>query len=301
MRFASFKSDRLLYGCLLSDQRIVSLPAAASFLYERGFMDSSVVAYANCPDLKHWLRLPNGVEMARRVMEGCDQIPEEYAPPLSEVRLLAPLPNPDKILAIGLNYRDHAEEQNVSLPTRPLLFAKFPSAIIGPEEPIQLPTISTQVDPEAELVAVVLERCRSVSARDVPGKLAFTIGNDVSARDLQFSDKQWVRAKSLDSFAPVGPWIVTEDELENPHDLNISLSVNGEIRQASNTSNLIFDCYQLVSFLSEAITLEPGDLIFTGTPAGVGVFRDPPVFLQAGDEVEVSIDLLGTLRNPVQG
>ena len=194
---------------------------------------------------------------------------------------------------------DHAKEQNKPLPEAPLIFAKFPTAIIGPDEPIKIPPISQQVDPEAELCVVMLERGRHFTEESAKRSAGFMIGNDVSARDLQYSDKQWVRGKSCDTFAPCGPSLVTAEEVGNPHDLTIELRINDRIQQSSNTANLIFDSYQLIQYISESITLEVGDIIFTGTPGGVGVFREPQVFLKPGDVVEVRIEKLGRLRNPV--
>lgn len=221
--------------------------------------------------------------------------------PYESVRLLAPILNPGKIIAIGLNYHDHAQEGKAQVPENPLIFCKFSTSLISPEDEIRLPSISQKVDPEAELCVVILETGRNFSYEEARNVIAgYTIGNDVSARDLQFSDKQWVRGKSCDTFAPCGPFLVTEDELGDPHQLDISLRVNERVQQSDNTRNMMFDCYSLVSYISQAITLETVDLIFTGTPSGVGVYRDPPVFLQSGDVVEVTIEKIGTLRNPVR-
>ena len=219
--------------------------------------------------------------------------------PRQKSRILAPIKNPGKVIAVGLNYLDHAKEQRVEIPERPLLFAKFPTSIIGPDEPIKIPSISKQVDPEAELCMVMLERGRGFTEKTAKRAAGFMVGNDVSARDLQYSDKQWVRGKSCDTFAPCGPFVVTGEDAGNPNALDIELKVNDRVQQSSNTRNLIFDCYQLIQFISEAITLEPGDIIFTGTPSGVGVFRDPQIFLKPGDVLEVTIQNLGILRNPV--
>ncbi len=266
----------------------------------RGELSISEEELLNTPDLKSWFsRGAESVEVARRIGELLEENSEAIYP-REEVRFLPPIPNPEKIICIGLNYRDHAEEQNLSLPQNPLIFAKFSSSLIGYDDEIKLPAISQKVDPEAELFVVMLESGKELSPERAREAIAgYTIGNDVSARDLQFSDKQWVRGKSCDTFAPCGPFLVTEDEIGDPHQLNIELSVNGKVQQSSNTQNLIFDCYTLVSYISQSITLKTGDLIFTGTPAGVGVFRKPPVFLKAGDVVEVSIEKIGTLRNPV--
>ncbi len=278
----------------------MDLLEAAGELAARGELPISKEDLLDTPDLKSWLsRGAQFIEVARRIGELLEENSEAVYP-IEDVRLLPHIPDPEKIVCIGLNYRDHAEEQNLSLPQNPLIFAKFSSSLIGNDDEIQLPAISQKVDPEAELCVVMLESGKELSPDKARQAIAgYTIGNDVSARDLQFSDKQWVRGKSCDTFAPCGPFLVTEDEIGDPHQLDIELSVNGKVQQSSNTRHLIFDCYTLVSYISQSITLKTGDLIFTGTPAGVGVFRKPPVFLKAGDVVEVSIEKIGTLRDPV--
>jgi 2-keto-4-pentenoate hydratase/2-oxohepta-3-ene-1,7-dioic acid hydratase in catechol pathway len=215
---------------------------------------------------------------------------------------VAPLiDRPQKIVCVGLNYRDHAEEQGIELPTAPLLFAKWPNTLIGPGEPIVIPPVTEQVDYEAELGVVIGSRVRGASEENaleaVRGYLCL---NDVSARDLQFSDGQWVRGKSLDTFCPVGPELVPAAEVPDPQALRIRATVNGEVLQDSSTSLMIFSVAEIVAYVSRAITLEPGDLIATGTPAGVGAFRDPQIWLRPGDEVTIEIDGLGALTNPVR-
>jgi len=213
----------------------------------------------------------------------------------------APIERPGKIIAVGQNYKDHASEQNVEPPERPMLFAKWATSLIGPGDAIVLPPISDQIDYEGELGVVIGERATRVpveSALDVVQ--GYICVNDVSARDLQWSDKQFTRAKSLDTFCPVGPRVVPASEVGDPGDLKIRTLLNGEVMQDSSTSQLIFSVPELIAFISEAITLEPGDLIATGTPAGVGAFRNPPVWLQDGDEVTIEIDGLGALTNPVR-
>lgn len=204
-----------------------------------------------------------------------------------------------KIVCVGLNYRDHALEQGVELPSRPLLFAKWPNALIGPGDAIVLPSVTRQVDYEAELGVVIGERCRAVPRERALDVVAgYLCLNDVSARDLQFSDGQWVRSKSLDTFCPIGP-MTPAAEVADPQALRIRCLLNGSTMQDSSTGEMVFGVSELIAFITEAITLEPGDLIATGTPAGVGVFRDPQVFLQPGDEVKVEIAQLTTLTNPV--
>jgi 2-keto-4-pentenoate hydratase/2-oxohepta-3-ene-1,7-dioic acid hydratase in catechol pathway len=212
-----------------------------------------------------------------------------------------PIARPGKIVCVGLNYRDHAEEQGIEVPPRPLLFAKWPSAVIGPGEPIVLPSLSREVDYEAELGVVIGARARAVAADDALDVVAgYVCVNDVTARDLQFSDGQWTRAKSLDTFCPVGPELVSVSEIADPQNLAIRCSVNGDVLQDSSTADMIFGVRELVAFVSEAITLEPGDLIATGTPAGVGYTRTPPRFLAPGDTVTVEVEGVGALTNPVR-
>jgi len=211
-----------------------------------------------------------------------------------------PIERPQKIICVGLNYRDHAEEQGTELPQRPLLFAKWPNTLIGPGDPIRIPGITQKVDYEAELGVVIGAQVRGVSEENALEAVAgYVCVNDVSGRDLQFSDGQWVRGKSLDTFCPVGPALVPASEIADPQALGIRAILNGETLQDSTTANMVFGVAEIVAFVSQAITLEPGDLIATGTPSGVGVFRDPQVFLKAGDEITIDIEGIGTLTNPV--
>jgi 2-keto-4-pentenoate hydratase/2-oxohepta-3-ene-1,7-dioic acid hydratase in catechol pathway len=209
---------------------------------------------------------------------------------------------PGKVIGVGLNYRDHAAEAGQPLPERPLLFAKWTTSLIGPGDSIVLPRESDQVDFEAELGLVVGRRVRDVSAADALDALAGVICvNDISARDVQFADGQWTRAKSFDTFCPVGPRLVSMSEVGDLSDLRIRCILNGEVMQDSRTSEMVFSAAEIVSFASRALTLEPGDLIATGTPSGVGLARKPPVFLQPGDEVVVEIENVGELSNRVVG
>jgi len=228
--------------------------------------------------------------------------PKGLLTPLGSARLRAPLAKPDKITCVGLNYADHAREQGSEPPAAPIFFLKSPNTICGPGDPIKLPPNSAQVDYEAEFAVVIGKRGRDIVEGEAHKYIAgYTILHDVSARDMQFGDKQWYRGKSCDTFAPTGPWIVTADEITDPHNLRISLTLNGETLQDSSTSNLIFRVPFLISYLSQSGTWEVGDLISTGTPPGVGVFRKPPVFLKPGDTVSVSVEGIGTLTNPVVG
>jgi 2-keto-4-pentenoate hydratase/2-oxohepta-3-ene-1,7-dioic acid hydratase in catechol pathway len=226
--------------------------------------------------------------------------PRQFCIPLREAKLASPIPDPQKIVCIGMNYRDHCEEQKKPLPDRPIIFAKFPSALVGHNEPIVKPPLTSQLDYEAELAVVIGKKGKNVPEEEALSCVAgYTIMNDVTARDIQFSDGQWVRGKTFDTFAPAGPYLVTKDEIPDPQDLTIRLTVNGEVRQNSTTSNMIFSVAFLVSYISRVCTLLPGDIISTGTPGGVGVFRKPPTFLKPGDMVSVEIEKLGTLTNPV--
>jgi 2-keto-4-pentenoate hydratase/2-oxohepta-3-ene-1,7-dioic acid hydratase in catechol pathway len=211
-----------------------------------------------------------------------------------------PIDRPGKIVCVGLNYRDHAEEQGAPLPEAPLLFAKWQNALIGPGEPIVIPSIVTKCDYEAELGVVIGASVRDVSAEIALEAVAgYVCVNDVSARDLQFADGQWTRGKSPDTFCPVGPRLVPRDEIPDPQQLAIRAVLNGETMQESSTASMVFGVADLIAYITRTITLEPGDLIATGTPAGVGVFRKPPVFMQPGDEITIEIEGLGSLTNPV--
>lgn len=212
---------------------------------------------------------------------------------------MLPIERPGKIVCVGLNYRDHAEEQGVELPAEPLLFAKWPNALIGPGEAIVIPPVVTKADYEAELGVVIGARVKGVSKENaLEAVRGYVCANDVSARDLQFADGQWTRGKSPDTFCPVGP-LVPAAEIADPHALRIRAIVSGEVLQDSTTANLIFGIDEIISHASQTATLEPGDLVLTGTPAGVGVFRDPQRLLRPGDEVTIEIEGVGTLTNPV--
>jgi 2,4-diketo-3-deoxy-L-fuconate hydrolase len=214
---------------------------------------------------------------------------------------MIPIERPGKIVCVGLNYRDHAEEQGAELPAAPLLFAKFPTALIGPGEPIVIPAIVQQADYEAELGVVIGQTVKGVSKENALEAVSgYICANDVSARDLQFADGQWTRGKSPDTFCPVGPELVPAAEVPDPHNLRIRAIVSGEVLQDSTTANLIFGVDDVIAYASQTTTLQPGDLILTGTPAGVGVFRNPKRLLEDGDEVTIEIEGLGELTNPVR-
>jgi 2-keto-4-pentenoate hydratase/2-oxohepta-3-ene-1,7-dioic acid hydratase in catechol pathway len=245
--------------------------------------------------------LASGPLALRAVQEAC-QHPQAAKHELEGVKLLPPIPDPPKIICLGLNYADHAKEGGVPIPKDPVLFSKYATALIGHGDAIVLPPVSKEVDYEAELVIVVGKRGRGLAGHQAMDYIAgYTIGHDVSARDWQLKKdgKQWMVGKTFDTFAPTGPVLVTADEVPDPHNLGIRLRLNGQTMQNSNTKQMIFSVDAVLAYLSQVFTLEPGDLIFTGTPPGVGFARKPPVFLQAGDVVEVEIDGLGVLRNCV--
>jgi 2-keto-4-pentenoate hydratase/2-oxohepta-3-ene-1,7-dioic acid hydratase in catechol pathway len=234
------------------------------------------------------------------VIGGANPLASGAIVPLADIRLLAPVPRPGKLICIGLNYRDHAAESKAEVPSSPVTFSKYATAVTHPASPVVVPAATDKADYEAELAVVIGRRAKHVPRdRAYDYVLGYTNLNDVSARDLQFADKQWQRGKSCDTFAPMGPAIVTTDELHDPHALRIRLRLNGETMQDSSTSQLIFGVDHLISFLTETVTLEPGDVIATGTPAGVGFARKPPVYLKPGDIMEVEIEGLGILSNPV--
>ena len=218
-----------------------------------------------------------------------------------EVQLLAPLQRPGKVICVGLNYRDHCRETGIPEPAQPVLFAKFSSAIVGPQDAVDLhPAATIEPDWEVELAAVIGERAGPGRRATPDMLLGYTVANDVSARDLQRDDGQWVRAKSLDTFLPLGPVVVTPDELGDPNRLGLGLTVNGEPQQDSSTAEMIFDLEYLLAWITASISLEPGDLLLTGTPHGTGAFQHPPRFLAEGDVMEAWVERIGTLRNPVR-
>ena len=244
--------------------------------------------------------IAGGADAFDRVRRWADSAPgkERFDP--VHVVLTAPIPRPPKIICIGLNYRDHAEESKMAIPEVPTVFSKYASSVIGPKAAIVLPPNSTKPDYEAELAVVVGKGGRHIpEANWREHVFGYTVINDVSARDFQMATSQWMIGKTFDTFCPMGPAIVTADEVEDPHALPIRTVINGETLQNSNTSNMIFKIPQLIAFLSSVFTLEPGDIISTGTPAGVGFSYKPPRWLRAGDEVEVSVEGVGVLSNPV--
>jgi 2-keto-4-pentenoate hydratase/2-oxohepta-3-ene-1,7-dioic acid hydratase in catechol pathway len=281
MKFVTFQraGARPEAGVLLGD-RVVSLAGA-------GFADMLAVVASE----------PEG---RARIESFVPHPPADSTFPLSSVQLLAPIPRPPKLICVGLNYRDHAAESGQEIPKIPTIFAKFSNVVIGPGQPIVLPKNSRKPDYEAEFMFVIGAGGRHIAAEDWQRHVfGYTVFNDVSARDFQIATSQWMMGKTFDTFAPMGPCLVSADEIADPHALDIRLSIGGETLQHSNTRELIFKIPDLVAHLSSVVTLEPGDVVATGTPAGVGFARKPPRYLQPGDEVVVSIEGLGELRNPV--
>ncbi|HLJ14842.1 MAG TPA: fumarylacetoacetate hydrolase family protein [Bryobacteraceae bacterium] len=265
---------------IISGDKVVSLRGA-------GFADMlAVIAVGR-----------NGVAKAS---DWARRAPADASADINSVRLLAPIPRPPKFICVGLNYRDHAAESKMDIPKVPSIFNKFTTAVIGPGAPIVLPKVSTQPDYEAEFAFVIGAGGRNIPAdRWKEHVFGYTIVNDVSARDYQMATTQWLMGKTFDTFAPLGPYLVSADEIADPHALDISMTINGEVLQHSNTRELIFKIPDLIAFLSSVFTLEPGDVVSTGTPAGVGFARKPPRYLKAGDDVVVRVAGLGELRNPV--
>ena len=283
MKLVSYQySDNQVHLGAVSDDRVINLN-----------QDSGG---ALPDDMLRFLQLGSGAMQTAR--DAVAQADSELR--LDEVKLLSPVPNPSKVVAIGLNYMDHIREANLGMPELATMFCKYPSSVIGSGEDIRWSTsLTEQVDYEAELAVVIGKTARKVDAEVAYDYIAgYTNCNDVSARDLQFKPgDQWLRGKCLDTFCPLGPYLVTRDEIPDPHQLSIQCRVNGEIRQDSNTREMIYKIPYLIEYLSAAFTLLPGDVIATGTPHGVGAFRDPPIWLQSGDEVEIEVEGLGILSN----
>jgi len=284
MKLLTYKTDNDARLGLLRDDHVIDLATASD-----GHLP---------PDMLTFLRRGEpALQLARQVAEN-----GTASTPVSDVTLLAPIPNPSKIVAIGLNYMDHCREQNVKPPERPIIFAKFSTAVVGPGATIRWdPALTQQVDYEVELGVVMGRLARRVPAAEALDYVAgYTICNDVTARDLQHGDRQWVRGKSLDTFCPLGPWLVTREEVPDPQDLSLRCTLNGQVMQDSTTAEMIFGVAYLIEFISRAFTLLPGDVIATGTPHGVGVFRSPQVFMKDGDVVTVEVEGLGQLTNDCQ-
>ena len=281
MKLVTFEADKGPELGLVVDQTVVCLSRAAPGLA------------ADMSDLiARWPELEGEVRRLATTAE---------ALALDSVHLLAPIRRPGKIMAIGLNYADHIAESNLGTPEHQVWFSKASTSTNGPYDPIQVPKVSQALDYEAELVAVIGKGGRHISREDAPAAIfGFCVGNDATERAWQHRTPQWVVGKSFDSHAPFGPWITTSDEVADPHALGIRCLVNGELRQNSNTQHLVFDIWDQIAHLSQAMTLEPGDLIFTGTPGGIGAAMKPMQFLKAGDRVSIEIDGLCALDNPCE-
>ncbi|MBM3997771.1 MAG: fumarylacetoacetate hydrolase family protein [Planctomycetes bacterium] len=265
--------------------------------------DSFIDIHATEPNLPGNVRqlLEGGADMLGAVAK-LGQRSNAVKVPLSQAKFHAPIVDPRKIVCIGLNYKDHAAESGSPIPKDPVLFSKYATALIGHGQTIVLPKVSSEVDYEAELVIVVGKRGRHLTLQNALDYVAgYSVGHDVSARDWQLKKdgKQWMVGKTFDTFAPMGPVLVTKDEVPSPQNLKISLKLNGQVMQNSTTNQMIFGVAELMVYLSTVFTVEPGDVIYTGTPPGVGQARKPPVFLKDGDVAEVEIEGLGVLRNPV--
>ena len=296
MKFVNFStpgSSAIRLGC----------PWGTDYLDITGAIAGGAVAFVRVDTIEDALRVDNGLETLEAqlgTLRGSPDRLRSFLIPSQDVVLKAPVLHAQKVIGIGLNYRDHSEETGIAIPKTPLLFGMYANAIVGPDAPIVIPPATQKVDYEAELVVVIGSSARDIAPENAVNFVAgYTIGNDVSARDLQFEEKQWTRGKSIDTFAPMGPCLVTRSELGSGDGLAIELRLNGQTMQKSNTRNLIFNVPALVSHISQTMTLEPGDVIYTGTPMGVGFTRNPPVFLKQGDTVEIEIEGIGVLRNPV--
>ena len=263
----------------------------AVVLPEGGFVD---LAARGLP----WRDVEELIEAGDEGLREAANVARAGEPRIDNPRLLCPLSRPEKIMCIGKNYADHCRELGSPLPERPILFAKYSNALAAPGDEIELPASSRMIDYEAELAVVISARCKNVSPEEALSFVfGYTCANDLTMRDAQKEDGQWTRAKSPDSFCPVGPWIVTADEIADPQSLPIRLTLNGNLMQESNTGQMVFGVAKLVSYLSSTMTLKPGDLLLTGTPAGVGAGRDPQVFLKKGDRLSVELGGIGTLEN----
>ena len=279
---------------LVTFQTANSAPAVG-LVVTTGIVDLSKYLH---PPAVSMTALMEGWASYRPVLERLSNAPADI--PLEMATLLAPVPRPGKILGIGLNYADHVAESGIAKPDKQLWFAKMPTTVNAPYGTFDLPKVSSALDYEAELAVVIGKRCKHVPREQAADVIfGFCAANDVSVRDWQLSTSQYVVGKSFDTHAPFGPWIVTSDEVGDPHTLAIRCTVNGEERQASNTRYMVFDCYAQIEHLSQAMTLEPGDVILTGTPGGVGAAMKPPRSLKAGDVVAVTIERIGEIRHTV--
>ncbi|MGQ9487512.1 MAG: fumarylacetoacetate hydrolase family protein [Armatimonadota bacterium] len=299
MKLISYRKDGRESIGVVVDERVVDINVGLALLRTSGIL---------AHDMVHLLEQgEEALQTVRHIAQAYQQLlasypadAQEVSLPLSEVTLLPPVTRPQKVLAIGANYKAHCAESGMPVPQKPIVFVKVTSALTAHGEAIVYPRITQELDYEGELAVIVGKRARHVPEEDAMQYIAgYTIMNDVSARDLQRTEGQWSRAKGCDTFAPCGPWLVTADEIADPHNLTIETRVNGEVRQQASTGDMIFPIPFLIAYITSAMTLVPGDIITTGTPAGVGVYRQPKGLLQPGDEVSICIEGIGELRNHV--
>ncbi|MHA1213438.1 MAG: fumarylacetoacetate hydrolase family protein [Candidatus Heimdallarchaeota archaeon] len=305
MKIFTFQtSDEVMrLGTFWDEETIIDFIAASGLL-----SDFNLAAIT---DMKSLLENDQGINLVREILEVIKRVEKEDSKQFTkiadesffnfrDIKLKAPIYNPQKIICLGRNFLDHAKEGGKEPPKNPMIWGKFNTAIIAHQENIILPKISDKVDVEIELVVVIGKEGKNIPKEKALEYVAgYTIGNDVSARDFQYMDKQFTRAKTMDTFAPLGPWIVTTDEIKDPQTLSLELSVNGRTWQQSHTKHMIFTVDYIISYLSKSFTFKPGDLIFTGTPSGVGHYQNPSVYLNEGDKVKLTIEKIGTLENPV--
>ncbi|WP_028392486.1 fumarylacetoacetate hydrolase family protein [Bacillus cihuensis] len=298
MKLISFRNQSKTRIGVIKEDKILDVQA----LHEKYKNQISVDSFEFPTDLKQLIEMnEKSIPYVEQLIESHGRENLDHSFSLSEVEIMAPISQPEKIICVGLNYLDHCKETGLEPPLSPVIFSKYANAIIGEKEAIEIPVNSEQVDFEAELVVVIGKEAKRITEEEAAEYIfGYTIMNDVSARDHQFSDGQWTRGKSADTFAPIGPAIVTKGQVVDPHNLDISLKLNGEVMQQSNTKNLIFRIPYIVSYLSQSMTLKPGDLIATGTPPGVGMGREPKVWLKDGDRVSITIENIGTLNNSVK-
>ena len=295
MKLATVRADGRTALAGVTDAGVLDLSGALPGAGDLDSVDALCIALADRRDTQR----DGELTVLRRLADSAAGFTPRWT--AEEVQLLAPLRRPGKVICVGLNYRDHCRETGIPEPAQPVMFAKFSSAIVGPEDAVDLPPAATvEPDWEVELAAVIGERAGPGRRATPDMLLGYTVANDVSARDLQRDDGQWVRAKSLDTFLPLGPVVVTPDELGDPNRLGLGLAVNGEPQQDSSTAEMIFDLEYLLAWITASISLEPGDLLLTGTPRGTGAFQHPPRFLAEGDVMEAWVERIGTLRNPVR-
>ena len=307
MKLVSYSSTGITrIGCIHGEKIVDLNYAYLAQLESEGVIRAKQIAEAFVPaNMVEFLQGgSNSMELAKQAVtfavENVTAIPYNVIVDRASVKLEAPVLQPSKMICVGHNYREHILEMKREIPDFPVIFAKYATTLIGPEDDIPYHPISEQLDYEAEFVFVVGKRARNVSQADALDYVAgYTIANDVTYRDIQRRTLQWLQGKTVDGSAPMGPWLVTADEIGDPSGLDVVLTVNGEERQRSNTANLVFTVQRLVEFLSGLMTLEPGDVILTGTPGGVGVAREPQVFLNDGDVVRIDIEKIGTLENKV--